>query len=364
MKSIEAQHGLLIERARGIYSFSHLTFQEYFTARQIKEKCSNEALNSLSIHVTEKRWREVFLLVVEMLPSAEALLQLMKHQIDSLLAGDEKLQQFFTWVERKSHSVEASYKPAAVRAFYFTLAVDSSFDYSNTLPVILNNYCGGFDGAFDRAFASYFASDFNYTSDSILAHAIGSALVVARYRTRDFGLVRVLDPSLSLAALNSALVLDHLLVRYIEGTLILARHLDVASRSSVEGPIDLDSALALDRYLKLDSPDTLSRALDTELQRKLKQLRKQLPDTSNPNWRIFKQWWQANGQGWFSQLKAVIIHHCDIGHDWQFSNAQNKLLQQYYDANMLLVNCLNSDCYVSREVRQSIEDALLLRKGS
>ena len=38
LKSIEAQHGLLIERARNIYSFSHLTFQEYFAARQIKEQ--------------------------------------------------------------------------------------------------------------------------------------------------------------------------------------------------------------------------------------------------------------------------------------------------------------------------------------
>ena len=33
LKSIEAQHGLLVERARGIYSFSHLTFHEYSTAR-------------------------------------------------------------------------------------------------------------------------------------------------------------------------------------------------------------------------------------------------------------------------------------------------------------------------------------------
>ena len=35
MKSIEAQHELLVERARRIYSFSPLTFQEYFTARAI-----------------------------------------------------------------------------------------------------------------------------------------------------------------------------------------------------------------------------------------------------------------------------------------------------------------------------------------
>jgi predicted NACHT family NTPase len=33
LDALEAQHGLLIERAKGIYSFSHLTFQEYFAAQ-------------------------------------------------------------------------------------------------------------------------------------------------------------------------------------------------------------------------------------------------------------------------------------------------------------------------------------------
>ena len=57
MKSIEAQHGLLVERAKGIYSFSHLTFQEYFTAQKI---VNDQRLPDLVEHITEKRWREVF----------------------------------------------------------------------------------------------------------------------------------------------------------------------------------------------------------------------------------------------------------------------------------------------------------------
>jgi predicted NACHT family NTPase len=70
LKSIEAQHGLLVERARGIYSFSHLTFQEYFTARYFVESSEPQALENLSSHITEKRWREVFLLTAEILPNA------------------------------------------------------------------------------------------------------------------------------------------------------------------------------------------------------------------------------------------------------------------------------------------------------
>lgn len=54
LKSIEAQHGLVVERAKGIYSFSHLTFQEYFTAREI---VANSAWENLVKYITDKRWR-------------------------------------------------------------------------------------------------------------------------------------------------------------------------------------------------------------------------------------------------------------------------------------------------------------------
>jgi CRISPR/Cas system Type II protein with McrA/HNH and RuvC-like nuclease domain len=55
-----------------------------------------------------------------------------------------------------------------------------------------------------------------------------------------------------------------------------------------------------------------------------------------------------------------LIKYRNIGHDWQFSEKQKELLQQYHDAHKFLIECLNSDCYVSRDVRQYIEDTLLL----
>ncbi|MEW5859207.1 MAG: NACHT domain-containing NTPase, partial [Cyanobacteriota bacterium] len=130
LRSIEYQHGLLVERAKGIYSFSHLTFHEYFTAREIVfgTQPLEERLQNLVNHITEKRWREVFLLAVGMSPSADHLLQLMKHQVDRIAAADEKLQQLLMWISKKSLSVQIpyKYKSAAVRAFYFTLTLDSA----------------------------------------------------------------------------------------------------------------------------------------------------------------------------------------------------------------------------------------------
>ena len=62
LRDIVAQHGLLTERATGIYSFSHLTFHEYFVARSIVDISNpvkyEAALSLLMEHVADKRWRE------------------------------------------------------------------------------------------------------------------------------------------------------------------------------------------------------------------------------------------------------------------------------------------------------------------
>ena len=89
-------------------------------------------------------------------------------------------------------------------------------------------------------------------------------------------------------------------------------------------------------------------------------MNEQLPDISKKDRQNFEQWQRTNSQAWTEQLRIVMIEERNIGHNWQFSDVQKELLQQYYDANKLLVDCLNSDCYVSREVRQEIEETLLL----
>lgn len=122
LRSIESQHGLLTERATGIYSFSHLTFHEYFTAKNILNTSDPDArkaaLHQLTGHITEKRWREVFLLVVEQMENADYLLTAMLQQINSVLMEDTALQRFLGWVNEKATSVDTPYKPAAIRAFY------------------------------------------------------------------------------------------------------------------------------------------------------------------------------------------------------------------------------------------------------
>jgi predicted NACHT family NTPase len=92
LQSIMAQHGLLVERGKGVFSFSYLTFHEYFTAKY----CANYLISDFSrllIHLTNRFWREVFLLTVEMLNDAGELLIVMKNKIDELSLHDDQIQQ-------------------------------------------------------------------------------------------------------------------------------------------------------------------------------------------------------------------------------------------------------------------------------
>jgi len=57
LNAIESQHGLLVRRSTRYYSFSHLTFQEYLTARQIQ--ADPQLWGELGPCLGDSRWRGV-----------------------------------------------------------------------------------------------------------------------------------------------------------------------------------------------------------------------------------------------------------------------------------------------------------------
>jgi predicted NACHT family NTPase len=314
LKSIEAQHGLFVERARGIYSFSHLTFHEYFAARKVvKSTDSSILLKKLATHISEKRWSEVCLLTVEMLDNADKLLQNMKHEVDSILTHDPKLQDFLSWIKKKSCSVEASYGLTAVRSFYLSL---------------------------------YFDRDLSLFRDisSNLAPNHNSALAEDLFLDRDLDLYHDLASKVYLT---------------LNKTSSRPRALALSRRSSRMRALVLKRASVLDGDFSV-----LISALENheapQLKNALKQSHDQLPNTSQGNWKEFAKWWQLNGQTWTEELRTILVENRNISHKWEFSKAQKELIKKYYNANRLLIACLNSDCYVSQEVREEIKENLLL----
>jgi dsRNA-specific ribonuclease len=110
---------------------------------------------------------------------------------------------------------------------------------------------------------------------------------------------------------------------------------------------NFDSANVLVSVFALD--------LEPELKQALQQLQAELPDPDQQRER-FEEWRQTNGQTWVDKIRNIL------GHDLQFSKPQKKLLQQYYDENKLLMECLNKARDLPPEVVENIEATLFLPK--
>jgi predicted NACHT family NTPase len=282
IKAIESQHGLFVERAKGIYSFSHLTFQEYLAAREFVYNGNSETLNLLASKITDHRWQDLLRLAVGMMRSADELLTSMKEQCDRLLAGDRQLQSLLQWVTQKAESAHVNDRLQSVRAFYLTLG---------------------------RAIAQ--------------SDPLNLANVLARTLVLDLDLCQNRN-------LNVELAFD------------LARALETKEGEDLGLDLELDLSLALEYAQEMPDP---------RLAKALAELINTCPEDADSDIR-----WQH----WANDLRKQAIAHRNIGQIWDFTPHQLEQLSSYCKANRLLVECLDSDCYVHQPVRQAIEQSLLL----
>ena len=126
LRSIEVQHGILVERADGIYSFSHLTLQEYLTAQHIDDQRQIEKL--VTEHLIESRWKEVFILVAGLMRGgADELLLLMEKEAQTYL-NTPKLKALVVWADQSTAGSAGDFKPAAKRATALSLSLDLDLD--------------------------------------------------------------------------------------------------------------------------------------------------------------------------------------------------------------------------------------------
>lgn len=136
LEAIEAQHGVFSQRAQGVYAFAHLTFQEYYTAKYIVD---NSRYDSLMSHISDSRWREVFLLVSSLLNEADDFFLAMQKEASKIIRADSVLFQIHRHIESKTTQIK-EYLPSAVRALYYFLNLDiyRVVDQAVTYPQAFN----------------------------------------------------------------------------------------------------------------------------------------------------------------------------------------------------------------------------------
>ena len=115
LDAIAIQQGILVERVENVYSFSHLTLQEYLTARYIY--AHGQISQMVEKYLTDERWREVFLLTSGLMVdrgSDELLLEM--HKAAKQYAHNPKVKALLQWADQVTAGASGNFKPAAKRA--------------------------------------------------------------------------------------------------------------------------------------------------------------------------------------------------------------------------------------------------------
>jgi predicted NACHT family NTPase len=174
---------------------------------------------------------------------------------------------------------------------------------------------------------------------------------------RAFYLMLALPPNHRLSRDQAlALAIDRKLAGEQGGELAL----DLALTQALGVALAITPELVYDRFTALHLALDLDHLIKAKvIGGSLKQLKNQLPGQHEDREGL-KQWWQHKGQAWTLQLRDLMIQYRNIGQEWHFGEPLQHLLEQYGNANKLLVDCLSSNCQLTPAVRQEIEEKLLL----
>ena len=244
--------------------------------------------------------------MVNKVMNKDDFLRLTKNCADEILFNEPELQKFLIWINQKSNliSLKSSYKPAAIRAFYFSRSF--SINYDDAIDDI-----------------------------------------------RRYDLAPTLEPALAIA---DTLNLDPKLAKDINDARQMQNHLATALSTVSEDKI-AEELVKL--FCKLGYYLELQEVIPALLKIRNHFYQSRLNDLFDIE-RRFKKWWRIKRRNWAEELLYSVKNlPDDLTRKRNFNDRQKKLLQKYYDANRLLVQQMNQS-KVNPEVRQEIEDSLLL----
>ena len=226
LHAIAAQHGMFVERALKLYSFAHLSFQEYFVAKYIESNALKGSLKDLLFHVNHDQWREVFLLTTSLLDKrvADEFFKLFLKNIEELVEQNMDIQKLLFWANDKAKQTFETvnkYKENALRFWYIYRFLDLDSALARTL-----------DSTLDLDLARTFNLTRTRASDLDLAHIRKLALDL----DPNLSINLDLDLNLDLAHLHN--VNNYIVNNYIKANQLLVDCLDLAFVSDKQSILD------------------------------------------------------------------------------------------------------------------------------
>ena len=312
-------HGLFMPQGK-LYSFPHLTYQEYFVADYIQSHLSNDPnllCKTLEKYLFDRQWEQVFLMLAEKLNDAGDFFKHMFWHINTSIKAKDEIQKMLRWLNDFTSSLQVN--TCAWRSFLLATDLETSI-YLRRHSIDIN-YSYAQDLS-DQAVL------FNQKRNKITPNQ--PKLVVALY------LVIIYD-----------LVIDLL------GDL---KNLNDKPRLKAASKFAMDE-------LRIDAETTISKELDLAiakaeliddipaLMENLNSLKKTIPPAES-EYRVWKDW--------NSKVLSLMNISFNVGHKVTFDADDQKALDDYTYANNLLMKCILGENVSDPNLREKIFDHMLL----
>jgi hypothetical protein len=314
LEAIQIQQGILVERAKNVLSFSHLTIQEYLTAQHIADNNLIEQL--VTEHLIDQRWKEVFVLVAGLMRGgADSLLLLMEQEVSKLI--NPKLEALLRWAERETDGTAGNLKAVGKCAVALSIAIANAIVIANANAIAIANA-----NANANAIANVNANanaNANAIAKAILivnANAIGNVILIA-------------NATIAAIAYTNTIAITNAIANAIAN----------AFTNAIAKTGDLEK-------LKI-----FKNVNFTALIAQLEALKSQIPDAQQPPevcqsfaHRFMETWVKA-----FNLTPELV----------DFSKEEIKAMDDYLYANHLIIQCKEAAVRVSLQTWHSIESRML-----
>jgi hypothetical protein len=367
VRSLEEDDGILTRIYEDTYQFRHVTFQSYFAAEYLSSHLNwsdgKQTVKKLvEDYLTQPNWDSTFVFLSGCLLNGDLLLGSIFGQSMEFQGCTKNLEEFFTWLYQITKASGYDKDVSAWRAFYLRMdfSIDLFIDRNSPGKVIAD--CRALSEKISDQLRAFNRSlSFRKFTEKTPKSTVELWLAVLHSKATDLYGESKLDMGMPTKVSDKDHNKDESLREQKEFLEDRQKRKEFIDKQLLEGIIKFENIKNLADIGKFIEDNIIPRIPEIEgisqdeLQNFKVHLLSLVEDSVSIDLNNFEK-----AEKWIENFRKVISHYLNIGANVVFDDKDLEGLKNYLLATSILLDCIQSDIFGSRNLRNQIIDSLFL----